>query len=214
MGTKFRGVVLPSESPAIGKSFDSIKPVAPMQLIRVSQDVLGVRFSYMNPGEEEYNRIGCRLSHVAGIAAFYWCHSAIGEGYTLYEHGSVVERSHNETQLGALPFRGATYDDLVNAFCCRVVEPLSWNVPTLFDVVRQLDAEDFNPGMKNRKNAILKRAELIERTIDAGRKDEAIELLRGELLPCAQDWFRKRPTVLVATIRTLMDQLNLGQAEP
>ena len=214
MGTKFRGIVVPAENPGIKKRFISITAKVPMYLTQVSQDVLGIGFSYMNADQEECNRIGCALSHLTGAAAFYWCHSAVGDGYTLYENGSIVEHSHDEyRQLGALPFKGATYEELLDAFYCRVAELLAWNIPPIDDVVRQLSPDDFKEGMTDRKNSLMKRAELTQRSIETGRIDAAIELLRGELLPAARDWFRTHPGLLLATIRSLLDQLNEGQSK-
>ena len=126
MGTKFRGIVVPSDNPDIRKTFDSITPKVPMYLTKVSDELLGVGFLFLYPEQNEFNRIGCLLSQVTGSAAFYWCHSAVGDGFTLYENGKVVEKIHDEYGgLGNLPFRGATYDDLVNAFCCRISKVLS-----------------------------------------------------------------------------------------
>ena len=212
MGTKFRGIVIPAENPGIKNRFESIKPAAPMYLTRVSKDVLGIGFSYMNAHEEEYDRIGCALSHVSGVAAYYWCHSAVGDGYTLYENGSMVDRYHEEFgEQGVLPIQGATYEQLVDAFYSRVSGILAWNIPAIDDVVRQLNVDEFKVGMKDQKNTLMKRAELIQRSIDGERIPAAIDMLRGELLPNVQNWFQKHPTLLIATIRSLLNQLDDGR---
>ena len=178
-------------------------------MIKVSEELLGVGFLFLYPEQDEFNRIGCLLSRVAGLAAFYWCHSAVGDGYTLYENGKVIEKIHDEYGgLGNLPFSGATYDDLVDAFYCRVSEVLSRNIPSLFTVIQQIDGNNFKQKMQGRKNSLLKKAEVIDRLVNSSQKDAAIELLRGDITNCAQTWFDTPPNLVLATIRATLEQLK------
>lgn len=210
MGTKFRGIVVPSEKPDIPGTFMAIPPVGPMYLVEVSRNVLGVGFLYMTPGQEEYDRIGCILSRVAGHAAFYWYHSAIGDGFTLYEQGSVVSRHHDEFgQLGMLPFPGASFEDLCNAFCHRPAM-VARNVPSLISVVERFQARDFDRSMRGRKRSLLKKAEVFCRMHECAADGEALKSLGDDLIRSAQEWLCSPSNVLAATIRSLLDASSSG----
>jgi hypothetical protein len=211
MGTKFRGIVVPSDNPGIRTTFESIPPLAPMYLVEVSRHVLGVGFLHMTPSQEEYDRIGCVLSRVAGQAAFYWCHSAIGDGYTLYEQGNAVRCHYDEfAPLGALPFYGATYAELQEAFC-HPAAMVARNVPSLTSVVERFDVRDFRPSMRGRKGSLLKKAEVFGRLIESGDNDAALKALGDDLIVSAGDWLCTSSAVLVATVKSLLDVSLSGQ---
>ncbi len=96
MGNKCRGLIMPSENPRIQPFFETIKPTKPMYLKRVSSSALGVGFSYMNGSVEDYEKIGCAFSRVAGSAMFCWRHSSNADGFTLFEGGSIIEKFYDE----------------------------------------------------------------------------------------------------------------------